>query len=118
MTQTMSPGIAHYIPSQKGALKTVAWQTRSGETKSVTGRITGWALDQGGRQYLKIRDGEHKVRSIPAAAIERHLDATGQTRRDEVRIPRCLACGKILGAGSLGHMDEFSGLEGYCYDCV
>jgi hypothetical protein len=126
MTETMAPSIRHHLKAGKGAIRTVGWITKDGERHSITGRLAGWTATERGAQYLvlEIHEGNqgpacYHTEHIGAKAIARFLDATGQTPRPAAPpVERCQECGKVLGSGPLGHMDDFSGLQGYCFNCL
>ena len=126
MTETMAPSIRHHLKAGKGAIRTVGWITKDGQQHSTTGRVAGWTATQRGAQYLvlEVHEGNqgparYRTEHIGAKAIARFLDATGQTPRPALApVERCEECGKVLGTGPLGHMDEFSAADGFCYSCV
>jgi hypothetical protein len=126
----MAPGIRHHLMdrgrSRKGAIRTVGWITKDGEQRTLTGRLAGWTATDRGAQYLvlEVHEGNqgparYRTEYVGAKAIARFLDATGQTPRPSADlVERCQECGKALGTGPLGYMDEFAAAPGYCYDCV
>jgi hypothetical protein len=112
----MAPGIAAYRNRFRHVL-TLRWVRDNGEQVARHGQIVGWVADPDtGEQWLRLAlTGRDKTIRVAARMLERQLQAEDHERRlaEVTRIDRCEECGKTLG-----HLDDFSGLEGYCFNCV
>lgn len=102
-----------------GWVGAVRWITKDGERKAVHGKVTGKTTGAKGGQYLVIRATGGEKAFVPFTGIIRELDAAAeQQQRDELlRADRCEECGKTLGAGFHGFLDE-SVVAGLCFNCA
>lgn len=116
----MAPGIAAYR-NQFRHILVLRWIRDSGDEVARHGQIIGWCADpQTGEQWLRFRptSGTGKAIRIPAQALQRHLEQQEQDQRlvEATRVERCEECGKVLGSGRIGHLDE--NVPGLCFNCA
>jgi hypothetical protein len=115
-TTEIPPAIRHWL--DKRTICTVHWITQDGQEHHVLAPTKGWGRTPNGTPMLVLGT-KPKPTHVPAAALQRWLDRqTVATRPALPATERCQDCGKPLGTGPNGHMDEHASAPGYCYDCV
>lgn len=118
MTSTaMPPAIRHWL--NKRTACTISWITADGQAHHLPAAGTnGWGLTPSGVAKLVVRAAGKTVH-VDAESLQRWLDRQGiSTRPTAPAVERCQDCGKPLGSGRGGYMDEYASVAGYCYDCA